>query len=200
MLVAILTALPSIEYPIDGYTSILLFDLLITVISLPIPVGNTTPPPTVELVTILVSAVKTVAFNCVVPVLEIRLTVENDIAPPTYKFPPSPMPPDTVNAPVFVEVEAVALLIIVVPVTLKLPATPRTPLNAALPTCTDVPTTNDVPEITALLPINTLPPTPTPPVTIKAPVVVDTEVDVPLSVNVLTNDGPPALAPLLTNT
>lgn len=55
------------------------------------------------------------------------------IVPPTVKFPATPTPPLTINAPVDVLVEAVVLLIVVDPVNVVAPVTPSVPAITVLP-------------------------------------------------------------------
>ena len=57
--------------------------------------------------------ISSVCTNVVVTVVNWIVSFCATISPPTYKLPPIPTPPETVNAPLFVEVALVLLVILI---------------------------------------------------------------------------------------
>ena len=72
-------------------------------------------------------------------VLVDRLMFENIVFPPTFKFPPIPIPPDTTRAPVVVLVDGRLLpihilpILVVIPPTYKFPPIPAPPFTMSAP-------------------------------------------------------------------
>jgi len=115
-------------------------------------------PEGAELTTIKLSAMFKVVLFTVVVVPEMVKFPPIVVFPPTYKLPATPVPPDTIRAPVLVLLLAVLLATDVIPDDVNVP------LMLVFPEAS-------VPDVLKF-PAVTCPVTPTPPATVRAPVLV----------------------------
>jgi hypothetical protein len=134
----------------------------------------------------------TVAFQDPLVIVELLKVTPVILAPipPTYKLPPIPTPPETVNAPEIALVLTVELVIFAVPPINAFPANPRPPEMTTAPVPVEAESVLE--ENLDGDATNKLPPIPTPPTTTKAPEEVLTAGDDPWIVIAIPAENPVA--------